>query len=109
MTAKRWGERLPAWGAVFTMLVVAVGYAFALKDAPAAHAEVRMHHDTLVAVTEAQAVIAKHLEVEDSIRTETDRKLDYLVCLRIERRREIAGEPPLVDCDAGLLTGDFGR
>jgi hypothetical protein len=85
-----------------------------IRDAPAvvsANAEhVDMHHDSigdLYSAVEAQQTVAQHVDEHltryDSANAERDRKLDYLVCLRIERKRELDSLPPLRDCDAELL------
>jgi hypothetical protein len=115
---------IDGWG-LFTKSIVAVGgivaivlgltqaYQF-IRDAPAVvesnSAHVVMHHDSieeLYGAMTAQQTIAEHVDEHlvrnDSANKARDRKLDYLVCLRIERKRELDSLPPLRDCDAELL------
>ena len=85
-----------------------------LKDAPAivsantrvsnANArEIARHHDSIAQNSEFSVAAAQHLAADDSANSSRDRKLDYLVCLRTERARDLRGDPALRDCDAELL------
>ena len=78
-----------------------------LKDAPAIvnanTREIRFHHDSIAQNSEFAVSMEQHLAADDSANASRDRKLDYLVCLRTERARELRGDPALRDCDAELL------
>ena len=85
-----------------------------IRDAPAVvesnASHVTMHHDSiadLYGAVQAQGTVAQHVDEHliqyDSANQARDRKLDYLVCLRMERKRELDSLPPLHDCDAELL------
>lgn len=78
-----------------------------LKDAPAIvnanTREIRLHHDSIAQNSEFTVSMEQHLASDDSANASRDRKLDYLVCLRTERARELRGDPALRDCDAELL------
>lgn len=75
-------------------------------EGPDAHAEVDAHHDSLEAAYTVIEDVQRHLDHDDSSRAEQTRQLDYLICLRIERKRQLEGRPPLKDCDAELLAGE---
>ena len=112
-----WGALQKAFAvlaAVVTLTLVLNGVVQFLKDAPAIvdsnARHVTLHHDSiggLYQAVEAQGTVAQHVEehlaTEDSANRERDRKLDYLVCIRIERKRELDSLPALSDCDADLL------
>jgi hypothetical protein len=121
---KKFKALIDGWG-LFTKSVAALGVVVVtivgahsawefIRDAPAVvnanAAHVDMHHDSieeLYGALTAQQSIAEHVDEHllqyDSANAARDRKLDYLVCLRIERKRELDSLPPLRDCDAELL------
>lgn len=78
-----------------------------IRDAPAIvnanTREIRMHHDSLVDLADIVQHVEEHLEAEDAANLGRDRKLDYLVCIRTERARELRDEPALTECDLALL------
>ena len=118
---------IDGWGLI-TKSVVVIGSLIAIilgahsawefiRDAPAVvesnASHVTMHHDSiteLYGAIQAQGTVAQHVDEHltqtDSAGKSRDRKLDYLVCLRLERKRELDSLPPLRDCDAELLGGE---
>jgi hypothetical protein len=86
------------------------------KDAPIVvgenSAHVSGHHDSITALFDATSEqvsvlrgIEDHLHRDSLAKAVSDRQLGYLVCIRIERKRELEGRLPDKDCDRELLEG----
>ncbi len=68
-------------------------------------AAVAVNQNAIVDLTQMARSIQAHFAEEAAADLVRDRKLDYLICLRTERARELDGLPPTQDCFAESLSG----
>lgn len=68
-------------------------------------AAVAVNQNAIADLTIMARSIEAHFTEEAASNLVRDRKLDYLICLRTERARELDGLPPAEDCFALSLSG----
>lgn len=68
-------------------------------------AAVAVNQNAIADLTIMARSIEAHFTEEAAADLVRDRKLDYLICLRTERARELEGLPPAEDCFALSLSG----
>ena len=98
---------------IFGTLTLNGVYQF-LRDAPAIvnanTSHIQLHHDSLAELSDAVETFQVHSAQEEELfREQVDRldrldsNVDYLVCLRTERARELDNLPSLRNCEEVLL------